>query len=68
MNSKVTKAECLYALQENQMSLKDANKIYDFFINKGIDFLMLEFICATLEDDPFRFHSVLADLEEEENV
>lgn len=70
MLEKVTKNECLYALQEGGLDLKEANTIYDYFVNEaGVNFLMLEFICSVQEEDPTRFQSVIADIEEEnENV
>ena len=61
----VTKNECLYALQEGGLDLKESDLVYNYFIEKGIDFLMLEFILATQQDDPRRFGDVVCEIEEE---
>lgn len=59
-----TKNDCLYALQEGGLDLKEAHMIYDHFINKGINWLMLEFILTIQKEEPDRFKSVVCDLED----
>ena len=62
---KADKKECLYALQETGLGLKEATLVYDHFINEGIDFLMLEFILSNQETDKNAFHSLAAELQDE---
>jgi len=64
MDNKITKNDCLYALQDGGLDLKEANIIYDHFFNKGINWLMLEFILTIQQEEPDRFKSVVCDLEE----
>jgi hypothetical protein len=64
MTERVTKTECLYVLQEGGLSLDDAHKVYNHFTEKGIDFLMLEFILTIQQEDKDRLASVAAELEE----
>jgi hypothetical protein len=59
-----TKNDCLYALQEGNLDLKEAHLIYNHFSKKGIDWLMLEFILTIQEEDPTRFQSLVYELEE----
>jgi len=65
--TKATKNDCLYALQEGGLDLKEAHLIYDHFLEKGIDWLMLEFILTVQQEDPDRFQSVVFDIEEGKN-
>ena len=58
----ITKNDCLQVLQSSGLNLKEANTIYDYFIDKGINWLLLEFI---LNQEEGHFGSVIADLEEE---
>jgi hypothetical protein len=64
MKDTVTKNECLYALQNGGLNLKEAHIIYDHFFNKGMDWLMLEFILTIQQEEPDRFQSLICDLEE----
>ena len=64
MEDTANKNDCLYALQEGGLDLKEANTIYDYFTNKGINWLMLEFILTIQEEDPARFQSIAHELEE----
>jgi hypothetical protein len=59
-----TKNDCLYALQEGGLDLREAHMIYDHFFNKGINWLMLEFILTIQKEEPDRFQSVVCDLED----
>ena len=66
MEDVVTKNDCLYALQEGGLDLKEANLIYDHFYNKGTYWLLLEFILTIQQEDPERFASIVCELEEKQ--
>ena len=64
MDDTVKKNDCLYALQEGGLDLKEANLIYDHFHDKVINWLLLEFILTIQQEDPKRFESIVCELED----
>jgi hypothetical protein len=62
----VNKNDCLYALQAGNLDLKEANMIYDHFYNKGINWLLMEFILTIQQEDPDRLSSIVCELEDQQ--